>query len=113
MCGEAVDGLDAIAKAKILDPDLILLDLAMPNLNGIEAASVLKHAMPNVKIILFTLFNERAAASLVSAAGVDVVLSKPDGLGTLMQSIAKLFDLPVPPQEPGENRSDGKRPTAA
>ena len=42
ICGEAVDGVDAIQKAQQLNPDLILLDLAMPKMNGAEAASVLE-----------------------------------------------------------------------
>ena len=41
-CGEAVDGLDAVEKAKALKPDLILLNLVMPRMNGIEAASIIK-----------------------------------------------------------------------
>jgi chemotaxis response regulator CheB len=46
VCGEAVDGLDAIAKARELKPDLILLDLAMAKLNGAATASILKRMMP-------------------------------------------------------------------
>jgi chemotaxis response regulator CheB len=41
-CGEAVDGLDGVEKAKALKPDLILLNLVMPRMNGIEAASIIK-----------------------------------------------------------------------
>jgi chemotaxis response regulator CheB len=51
VCGEAVNGADAIRELK---PDLILLDLAMPEMNGAEAASVLKRMMPQVPIILLT-----------------------------------------------------------
>src|SRR5260370_8745680 len=52
---EAFDGMDAIEKAKRSKPDLILLDLAMPRLNGAEAAAVLKNNMPETPVILFTL----------------------------------------------------------
>jgi len=55
VCGEAVDGLQAVEKAKALRPDLIVLDLVMPQMNGAEAASVLKKAMPEVPILLFTM----------------------------------------------------------
>lgn len=113
VCGQAVDGLDAIAKAKELAPDLILLDLAMPNLNGMEAASVLKRALPNVKIVLFTLFNEHVTDKLVSAVGVDVVLSKPDGIGQLMQCIQNLFGPPLPPDDLARSDSSVKGQTAA
>lgn len=91
VCGEAVDGVDAIEKAKRLAPDLVLLDFAMPRLSGIEAASVLKKLMPNLRIILFTMFDDVVAESLISAVGVDVVLSKPNGLHTLIQSIESLL----------------------
>jgi CheY-like chemotaxis protein len=64
VCGEAVDGLDAIEKAKALKPDLIQLDLAMPRLNGGEAAMVLKAMMPQVPIVTFTLYKESLGNTL-------------------------------------------------
>src|SRR3982074_1635567 len=57
VCGEAVDGVDVIEKAKELHPDLIILDLAMPRMNGAAAASVLKRRMPRTPIILFTIYD--------------------------------------------------------
>src|SRR3977135_3666114 len=56
VCGEAADGVDAIEQAKKLKPDLIVLDLAMPRMNGAEAASILTQAMPMVPIVLLTLY---------------------------------------------------------
>jgi two-component system, chemotaxis family, chemotaxis protein CheY len=91
ICGEATDGLDAIEKAKELQPDVILLDLVMPKLNGAEATSALKRAVPGVRIVLFTLY-EDAANSLAPAVGVDVVLSKPDGVHHLLKHLNRLFD---------------------
>jgi DNA-binding NarL/FixJ family response regulator len=57
VCGEAIDGVDALEKAAELDPALILLDLRMPRMNGVEAASVLKTRMPNVRIVLLTMYD--------------------------------------------------------
>ena len=54
VCGEAIDGLDAIDKAQTLKPDLIILDASMPRMNGIEAAPKLKKLLPETPIILFT-----------------------------------------------------------
>src|SRR5215470_6932802 len=71
VCGEAVDGVDAIEKAKQLKPDLIVLDLAMPEMNGIEAASVIKGMMPRVPIVLFALYGETASNMPVSGVGID------------------------------------------
>ena len=90
VCGEAVDGVDAIEKTKILSPDLILLDLAMPKLNGAAAASVLKGATPGIPIILFTMYEE-AVHALAPAIGVDVVLAKPDGFSRLLERIRELL----------------------
>jgi len=87
VCGEAVNGLEAVEKAKALKPDLVLLDVAMPEMNGAEAASVLKKTMPEVAIILFTMYRENVGKYLSSAIGVDAVLSKPDGLSTLVRVI--------------------------
>ncbi len=88
---EAVDGLDAIEKAKESKPDLILLDLAMPQLNGAEVATVLKNALPETPVILFTI-TDLVADSLCAAIGVDFI-SKADGLPKLLKHI----DVFLPP----------------
>src|SRR5580698_5743209 len=90
VCGEAANGFEAVEQAKKLRPDLILLDLAMPEMNGAEAASVLKRLMPKVPIIVFTMYSENLGRSLTSAIGVDMVLSKPDGMKALMDAVETL-----------------------
>jgi DNA-binding NarL/FixJ family response regulator len=92
VCGEAADGFDAIKQATELQPDVILLDLSMPRLNGAEAASVLRHAMPRVPILLFTMFAGDFGERLASAIGVDVVLSKPEGLTNLSRHLKTLLN---------------------
>ncbi len=52
ICGEAVDGLDAIEKSKHLKPDVILLDVSMPHLNGLDAARVIRKEVPQSKILM-------------------------------------------------------------
>lgn len=93
VCGEAVNGLEAVEKARTLKPDLIVLDLAMPEMNGAEAASVLKKRMPKVPIILFTMYGENIGRYLTAAAGVDVVVSKPDGVAGLAESVNAVLSL--------------------
>jgi CheY-like chemotaxis protein len=86
---EAVDGVDAIEKAKNSKPDLILLDLAMPRLNGAEAATILKEDMPETQVILFTLTDLRPN-TLCEAIGVDFI-SKVDGIPKLLERVDALF----------------------
>jgi CheY-like chemotaxis protein len=84
---EAVDGLDAIVEARRLKPDLIVLDLAMPRLNGAEAAWALKKSMPDTPIILFTMHTDLTGESLSSLIGVDAFVSKPEGISSLLGHI--------------------------
>ena len=78
VCGEAVNGLEAIEKALALNPDMILLDFSMPMMNGIEAASLLKVMLPKVPVILFTAFDSAAMESDAIAAGIRAIVPKSD-----------------------------------
>ena len=93
VCGEAANGLEAVEKARTLKPDLVVLDLAMPEMNGAEAASVLKKRMPKLPIILFTMFGDNIGRYLTAATGVDVVVSKPDGVAMLAESVNAALSL--------------------
>jgi DNA-binding NarL/FixJ family response regulator len=92
ICGEAVDGVEAIEKTRHLKPDLVLLDLSMPSLNGAEVALILKNTAPDVRIIMFTMYSSKLSPSLKSALGVDAILSKPDDMGHLVESINTVFN---------------------
>jgi DNA-binding NarL/FixJ family response regulator len=83
VCGEAVDGTDAVSKAKELSPDLIILDVRMPGLNGIEVAGILRRALPRIRIVLVTMFAEDVEKSFASFFRIDAVVSKVGGLANL------------------------------
>jgi DNA-binding NarL/FixJ family response regulator len=85
VCGEAVDGVDAIEKATELKPDFILLDLSMPRMNGMETAAALKRVMPNVLIVAFTMYAELLGKSLPSTVGIDAVIDKLAGIGRVVE----------------------------
>jgi DNA-binding NarL/FixJ family response regulator len=88
-----------VEKTRALEPDLVLLDLSMPRMNGAEAASLIKKSNPDVRIILFTMYSENIGRSLTSAIGVEAVLSKPDGIAALVRTIGEVLDTPrAPPQ---------------
>jgi CheY-like chemotaxis protein len=87
---EATNGIEGIKIAKEVKPDLIVLDLAMPQMNGLEAAMVLKNTMPTVPIVVLTLYAD--GVTVRSAAfGVSKVLSKTDGLGPLLDCLRKML----------------------
>src|ERR1700720_3404567 len=83
ICGEAANGTEAVERALELKPDLLLLDVAMPMLNGVEVASVLAGAMPDLPVVLYTMYNEMLGLSLASAVGARAVISKADGISKL------------------------------
>src|SRR5712671_2722025 len=91
VCGEAADGVEAIEQAKMLKPDLIVLDLVMPRMNGAEAASILSQTMPEVPIVLLTLYQDILGSALAAAVGVKAVLDKTDGLDTLIACVRSLL----------------------
>ena len=92
VCGEAVNGEEAIEKAWELKPDLVLLDVAMPRTNGIVAASVLKEMMPEVRIILFTMYTDAIARAFPRGGlAADAVISKGDGMQKLAACVQSLL----------------------
>jgi CheY-like chemotaxis protein len=86
VCGEAADGVQAVTKARELKPDLIVMDLVMPGINGVEATSIIRSTMPKLQIIAFTMF-EALAHSFTSKLAIASVVSKPEGLTKLLECI--------------------------
>jgi CheY-like chemotaxis protein len=76
ICDEAVDGQQAVAKAIKHRPDLIILDFSMPMMNGLQAAQAIRRVLPNVPIVVFTLYAEAMSGSRVSVLGMTRVVSK-------------------------------------
>jgi two-component system response regulator DegU len=91
VCGEAIDGFDAIDKAQKLKPDLIILDASMPRMNGIEAAPKLKKILPQTPIILFTLHEGMMRGFDALQVGVDAVVTKANGMFPLKESVKALL----------------------
>ena len=89
LCAEARNGEEAIALAKLHQPDLIILDFSMPVMNGIEAARELKKIMPNVPIVLFTLFTPSATELALGEFSVDRIVPKSE-VSRLMTHIRQL-----------------------
>jgi two-component system, chemotaxis family, protein-glutamate methylesterase/glutaminase len=91
VCGEAADGRDGIEKAKMLSPDLIVMDLSMPVMNGLEAARILHEIMPSVPLILCSLHTDRVLQREATAAGITTVFSKAENMQTLISKARELL----------------------
>ncbi len=76
VCGEAADGQETITKARLLGPDVVVLDFAMPVMNGIEAARQIHKERPNTAMVLCFVYLDRQLAMLARDVGITSVLSK-------------------------------------
>lgn len=74
--GDASDGRQAVLQAKELKPDVVLMDLKMPNMNGLNATRILKREMPTLKIIVTTLYGEQEYRDAAKAIGADGFVAK-------------------------------------
>jgi len=91
ICGEAIDGMDAVQKARELHHDLVILDASMPNMNGLQAAPILHAMNDKMPIILFTMHAEAISAADASAAGITMVISKMESLFELSRQAESLL----------------------
>jgi DNA-binding NarL/FixJ family response regulator len=93
VCGEAEHGREAVEKAPSLRPDLIVLDLVMPVMNGLEAAPLLIKILPNVWLILFTTHDWPEMAQVARSAGIHAVLPKSKAVTHLIAQAEALFGM--------------------
>jgi two-component system response regulator MprA len=91
VCVEAVDGLEALEKSRELALDLVILDLSMPRLNGLDAARALRSAGSRVPIILFTLHRDSISLLQASEAGIDAIVAKVGDLDVLVNQVKRLL----------------------
>jgi DNA-binding NarL/FixJ family response regulator len=87
VCGEAVNGVDAVEKAQLLNPNLVILDFAMPEMNGLEAATALRFMLPTTKLYLLTAHSNRELELAARDAGIDAVFSKYEDLSALFRRL--------------------------
>jgi DNA-binding NarL/FixJ family response regulator len=92
VCGEATTGLEAFEQTKLLKPDLVILDVSMPGLNGLEVAHRISRTMPGVKILLFTMHNSPQFAKDVSKTGAHGYVCKASGEELLTQAMETVLE---------------------
>jgi len=87
VCGEASNGREAIDKAKELQPDLIILDITMPVLSGIDAAEVIRTALPHVPILFLSMHQSRQIVAEAKRIGVQGYVRKSEAATTLLNAV--------------------------
>jgi DNA-binding NarL/FixJ family response regulator len=90
VCGEAVDGRDAVEKACELRPDLALLDVGMPNLNGLDAARQILNAAPRTRVLILTMHESEQIVREVLEVGARGFLLKSDAARDLVAAVEAL-----------------------
>jgi len=90
VCGEAVDGRDAVEKARALCPDLALLDVGMPNLNGLDAARQILAFAPRTRVLILTMHESEQVVREVLEVGARGFLLKSDAARDLVSAVEAL-----------------------
>ncbi len=85
--GEAVDGLQAVESAKSLRPDIVIMDVSMPNLTGIEATKHIKQFHSDIQIIIYTMYSNKEFVIDLFKAGISAYVLKDDPLSDLMLAL--------------------------
>jgi len=92
VCGEAATGREAVELANKLVPNIVILDLGMPELNGLEAARQIKKALPNAEILIFTMHDSTELTHEVIKAGARGYILKEDASKHIVRAIETLAD---------------------
>jgi len=87
VCGEAVDGWETVRKAEELKPDLVTLDIGMPNLNGLEAARLILSHDPRMRILFLTLYDSEEASNTAIRIGAQGLVHKSDAARELVVAV--------------------------
>ena len=92
VCAEAENGQEAILKAQQVDPDLIVTDLSMPLMNGLEETCTLKKLMPKVPVIIYSAHMDSFFEKEALAAGASAVVAKTDVVAALIPTARALVN---------------------
>jgi DNA-binding NarL/FixJ family response regulator len=92
VCGQAENGLEAVEKAYLLQPALIVTDLSMPLMNGLEETRILKKLMPALPVIIYSAHVDSFVEKEAQRAGASAVVSKSDAVAVLIGKARKLLN---------------------
>jgi DNA-binding NarL/FixJ family response regulator len=90
VCGEAADGLEAVVRTTELHPDIVLMDLSMPNLNGIEATRRIRTLSPSTRILILTFHEMPSLQEIAQDSGAQGYVLKSESFDVLEKAIETL-----------------------
>lgn len=93
--GEAGDGYEAVALTQALKPDLVLMDIHMPGMNGVEATRLIRQSHPYIHIIALTAYDDRVYQRALVEAGIDAFVLKTAAFSELLAVIRGLLPEPL------------------
>jgi DNA-binding NarL/FixJ family response regulator len=105
--GEAANGLEAIRLAESLRPDVVLMDLEMPVLNGYEATRLIRTLCPSCRIVALTVHGYSEARLKASRSGVDAFIVKGAPVESILQTIVETVPQAKPGAVPDDEQSAG------
>ena len=109
ICAEAENGAIAVDRVKALNPDVVILDLSMPVMNGLRAAKCIASIAPRALMIMFTMHTAEPLVREAKKAGIRQVVSKSDGAAFLLASLSELLGQLKHPEMGIENESISRR----
>jgi DNA-binding NarL/FixJ family response regulator len=90
VCAQAANGEEAVEKSIQLSPDLIILDISMPGIGGVEAARQIRVVLPDVPILFFTMHNTPQLLAIAKSVGAQGFVTKDRMAGTLLEAVNAL-----------------------
>jgi DNA-binding NarL/FixJ family response regulator len=96
VCADAVNGREAVAKATELKPDLIILDISMPVMGGLDAARLIRAADPSAKIVIFTMHESQQMKDEIARIGVQAHAMKSAPMKNLLDTIKSVLGTDEP-----------------
>ena len=91
VCGEATDGQDAVERVRELNPDVVVLDITMPRLNGLEAAQVIRNEAPQSKMVILSQHEPSLMRQAALSAGANAYVTKSEVSRELMMAIETMI----------------------